>query len=60
MMEYDIFGGILEIYNTTEKSPNPIAFQIDDSLLYTHPNAKEGLMVTEKETDYICGHTFSG
>jgi hypothetical protein len=29
-------------------------------LLYTHPNAKEGLMVTEKETDYICGHTFSG
>lgn len=50
MVEYDILGGILEIYNS---DPQPAAFFIQELILYAHPYAVEGSIVTLKDTEYV-------
>lgn len=54
MVEYDIFGGILEIY-TAEKQP--VAYLIDELILYEHPTARIGSIVIVKATDYTVSPT---
>ena len=50
MVEYDILGGILEIYN---RDCQPAAFCIQDLILYAHPFACEGSLVVVKNSDYV-------
>lgn len=54
MVEYDILGGILEIYNS---DPQPAAFLIHELILYAHPYAVEGSIVTVKDTEYVVSPT---
>jgi hypothetical protein len=49
MVEFDLCGGIMEIY--TDARP-PIGFFIDELVLYEHPHSREGRIVQVKGTDY--------
>jgi hypothetical protein len=49
MVEYDITGGILELYSEKRGAP---AFCVDRLILYTHPMARQGHLVQIAGTDY--------
>jgi hypothetical protein len=50
MVEYDVFGGILDTYTDDEQ---PIAYAIDELILHSRPGARSGTIVTVKATDYV-------
>lgn len=49
MIEHDIFGGIVDIYT---RESQPVAFLIDELILYEHPTARSGRLVQVKASDY--------
>eukprot|EP01031_Cornospumella_fuschlensis_P032860 gene32860-39733_t len=54
MVEYDLFGGIAELYTTAQQ---PVAYSMDQIILYDHPTAREGRIVSVKTSDYIVTET---
>jgi hypothetical protein len=49
MIEYDLFGGICELYTTV---PQPAAYSMEHIILYDHPAAPEGHLVSVKTSAY--------
>lgn len=54
IVEYDLFGGISELYNTAQQ---PVAYSMDQIILYDHPAAREGRIVAVKTSAYIVTET---
>lgn len=50
MVEYDLFGGIAELYTTARQ---PVTYSMDHIILYDHPTAREGHIVSVKTSAYI-------
>lgn len=42
MVEYDLLGGILDLYTEVSK---PVAYRVDQLILYDHPTARNGRIV---------------
>eukprot|EP01031_Cornospumella_fuschlensis_P033404 gene33404-40411_t len=49
MVEYDIMGGILELYTS---APQPVAYRVDQLILYAHPASRTGRIVRIADQDY--------
>lgn len=50
MVEYDLFGGISELYTTAKQ---PVAYSMGRIILFDHPGAREGHLVVVKNSDYV-------
>lgn len=50
MVEYDLLGGISELYSSSKQ---PEVYSMDHIILYDHPGAREGHLVRVKSSDYI-------
>ena len=49
MVEHDILGGILELYTSVRQ---PVAYRVDQLILYAHPASRTGRIVRIADQDY--------